>query len=130
MYLATSDDLAIGSTALHLDETSAINILVHEQADAPKTGAEWTIFRREDLDILRTVIRDRYHHSGGDPILSQQYFLSDTDLCALAALGVRPFRFVQHYGEAVFINVGCAHQVSSVHYLSKSHLIKFLRFGT
>lgn len=114
MYLATSDDLHVGSTGLHLDETSALNILVHEGKDRPETGAEWTIFRRDDLDLLRDVVRDRYGHKDGDPLLDQQYFLNDGDLAALAKVGIRPFRFVQHYGEAVFINVGCAHQVSDI----------------
>lgn len=112
MYIATADTLNIGTTNLHLDVTSAVNILVYTDIEESVRGAEWTIFRHEDTAVLREYLLAEYAHTEGDPVLSQAYFLSLNDLQALDHRGVRPFRFTQQEGEAVFIPAGCAHQVS------------------
>ena len=87
--------------------------MVYEGEKNSTNGAEWTIFRREDTSKLREYLRESRQHTTGDPILSTEYFLDRVDFEALEKWNVHPFRFVQHAGEAVFINVGCAHQVRS-----------------
>ena len=111
MYFATKDVYNEGSTRLHLDVTSAINILVHSESDQD-AGADWTIFKREDSSKLREYLREKHSAERSDPIHSQQYFLTQADFNELAAREVYPFRFLQKYGHAVSIPAGCAHQVS------------------
>ena len=111
MYFATKDVYNEGSTRLHLDVTSAVNILVYSE-NAEDGGADWTIFKREDSAKLRAYLREKRGTETSDPIHSQQYFLTQADFTELAARDVYPFRFLQKYGHAVSIPAGCAHQVS------------------
>ncbi|KAI0370427.1 hypothetical protein BV20DRAFT_1035907 [Pilatotrama ljubarskyi] len=100
MYIATRDLDEVGSTALHLDVTNAVNILMYTASeDSRKAGALWHIFLASDVDKLRGYLRS----VTGSPI--------DKDP-ELAEQGVRPFVIEQHRGEAIFIPAGCPHQVS------------------
>lgn len=114
MYIATKDVTRIGSTRLHLDVTSAINLLVYTSGgDTP--GALWHIFLADDLGTLRGYLRSRPGRTrDDDPIHAQNVYLTPPMLDELRELGVRPFMVHQRLGDAVFIPAGCAHQVSTV----------------
>lgn len=131
MYIATGDRMNSGTTNLHLDVTSAVNILVYTDEDEPVQGAEWTIFRHEDAAAIREYLRSKFNHTDGDPILSQRYFLSAANLQELRERGVRAFSFTQRKGDAVMIPVGCAHQVSgrTCHHAADCHFSPY-RFET
>lgn len=115
LYIATAGDEEQGTTKLHLDVTSAVNILMYEH-HCGNPGADWTIFCRDQLDELRKYLKKHksYKQIKGDRIHSQEVCLDEDDFKALAEQGVIPLQFTQHCGEAVFINVGCAHQVGPV----------------
>ncbi|KAI0373844.1 hypothetical protein BV20DRAFT_1033715 [Pilatotrama ljubarskyi] len=116
MYVATRDTDGVGSTRLHLDVTSAVNILVYASGGKP-TGALWHIFRPDDLEKLQEYLRLRTSTQQGaeisDPIHDQSVYLTPAMLEDLRILGVRPFAVQQQVGDAVFIPAGCAHQVSN-----------------
>ncbi|RPD53490.1 hypothetical protein L227DRAFT_490016, partial [Lentinus tigrinus ALCF2SS1-6] len=120
VYIATPDTSREGSTRLHLDVASAVNILPWTSSGDPSlTGAEWYIFDPDDLKPLRAYLRSKRHadyDSQGteDPIHAQQTFLDERMLEELSLLGVRPYKIEQCLGDAVFIPAGAAHQVSNV----------------
>lgn len=118
MYFGTPDVLHKGSTGLHKDATSACNILVYSgEADAGReSGAEWLIFDRQSTKALSTYLRAHAPVFGPDtqdPCHASRIFLDDDILGQLKKAGIRPFRFHQRFGQAVFIPAGCAHQVRS-----------------
>ncbi|KAI0669295.1 hypothetical protein C8Q78DRAFT_1070861 [Trametes maxima] len=113
MYLATRDVEGTGSTALHLDVTSAVNILVYT-SDEDHPGALWHIFSPTDLQGLREYLRSLpIGKALADPIHAQSIYLTPSMLRELNHRGIRPFTVHQNRGEAVFIPAGCAHQVSN-----------------
>ncbi|KAI0650954.1 hypothetical protein C8Q79DRAFT_998671 [Trametes meyenii] len=113
MYLATRDIDGVGSTPLHLDVTSAVNILVYA-SDGKPSGALWHIFLPEDLDALREYLRSLSQDTPHmDLIQARTVYLTPSMLDDLALRGIRPFRVQQQCGEAIFIPAGCAHQVSN-----------------
>ena len=114
LYIASADHSHVGTTSLHQDVTSAVNIMLYADDTSATCGAEWTIFQRKDAPALREYLRQSRQHPSGDPILSTDYFLNDDDFKALETLHIYPFRFTQRVGDAVFINVGCPHQVRSM----------------
>lgn len=97
-------------THLHLDATSSVTVLMHEQAVA-RPGAVWLIFRQEHKERLCEYLKQQYNCTEDDPIHSHRFFIDDADLQRLAKDGVYPHHFVQHQGQAVFVNAGCAYQV-------------------
>lgn len=109
-YVATPDIFDEGSTALHCDITSAVNILLY-CGDPGGNGANWVIFWREDITPLRKYLESRFPEQDTDVIHGLRIFLTETHLRELRDQNVIPFRFTQKQGEAVFINAGCAHQV-------------------
>ncbi|KAI1784034.1 hypothetical protein LXA43DRAFT_902412 [Ganoderma leucocontextum] len=114
MYIATKDLYSKGSTPLHLDVTSAINILVHvEPNGSGGDGALWHIFSAQDASNLREYLR-QLGNTSPDPIHAQTTYLTDPMLADLwMQYGTRPYRVEQRYGDAVFIPAGCPHQVSN-----------------
>lgn len=112
MYSSTQDVAGVGSTKLHLDVTSAVNILVHTSGEGVP-GALWHIFLAADTDKLRAYLRSK-SDSGDDedPVHAQGTYLTPAMLAELGQLGVRPFQFQQNLHDAVFIPAGCAHQAS------------------
>ena len=115
-YLATRDRYLTGSTPLHEDVTSAVNIMVYSSpslANDDDGGAEWLIFLPQDKPQLEAYITERCHLTAEEhPIHSQKVFINSVMLSELAKRGVRPFVIRQRVGEAVFIPAGCPHQVS------------------
>ncbi len=106
-----ADSARQGSTKLHLDMSGAVNIMVVDIADR---GSLWTIFAAEDADPIRRYLRRKHSlpSSSPCPIHSQNYFLGPIDLRTLfVEENVVPYIFTQKKGQAVFIPVGCPHQV-------------------
>ncbi len=118
MYIATRDLYSRGSTPLHLDATSAVNILVHVEPDeSGEDGALWHIFSGDDTPSLREYLRQTGNTSP-DPIHAQSTYLTDPMLADLwTQYRIKPYRIVQRYGDAVFIPAGCPHQVCYLTYL-------------
>ncbi|KAI0755727.1 hypothetical protein C8Q74DRAFT_1305164 [Fomes fomentarius] len=118
-YLATRDLYSTGSTPLHKDITSAVNIMVYSSPslEAPSDdndGAEWLIFLAEDTQKLCEYAKEHFEWARDvDPIHAQKIFITSTMIQELAVRGVRPFIIRQRVGEAVFIPAGCPHQVSN-----------------
>ena len=118
MYVATRDLLNQGSTPLHVDVTSAINILVYVEPDDVEepegVGALWDIFSAAHAPKIREYLyrqNARLRTESPDPIHAQATYITDKMLVELAAMGVKPFRIYQAVGEAIFIPAGCPHQV-------------------
>ena len=113
MYIATRDLDERGSTPLHLDATSAVNLLVHSSAgDSQVPGALWHIFRPEDSDPIRQYLRERgLYAPDEDPIHARQTYLTLTMRHELAERKISGYEIRQRPGDAIFIPAGCAHQV-------------------
>lgn len=119
MYFASPDFKKEGSTKLHKDVTSAINIMLYAHGKSPTLdkGAEWLVFAREDgprlCEFLRSEPNSRLD-GDSNPCISHQVFIDANKLVQLEKIGIRPFRITQLPGQAVVIPAGCAHQVSIV----------------
>lgn len=113
MYIATRDLDERGSTPLHLDAMSAVNILVYSSAaDSQIPGALWHIFRPEDADPIRGYLREKGLYSDDeDPIHARRTYLTLPMRLELAKRNVQAYEIRQRLGDAVFIPAGCAHQV-------------------
>lgn len=115
MYIAMEDRMKQGSTKLHMDLSDAVNILVHEgeSITGGGAGALWHIFSREDTVRLGQILKAHPSYNGkGNPIHQQNIYLTASDLDDLRRkYGIVAFVIVQRRGQAVFIPVGCAHQV-------------------
>jgi len=112
-----------GSTFLHLDLSSALNIMIWTQKGlGGETGADWHIFSREHKAILRRFLRRHFpgqNNEDIDPIHSQIHYL-DANLLRLLKEeeNIEPFYVRQQQGDAVLIPAGCPHQVSAVLFIS------------
>ena len=114
MYIATKDLSESSSTPLHLDVTSAVNLLVYCAPDDPRApGAEWHIFRPKDLEAIRAYLRSKRRNDDHkeDPIHARKTYLTRAMRLELAAEKIIPYEIHQKLGDAIFIPAGCAHQV-------------------
>lgn len=107
-----------GSTRLHMDVTSAVNLMLWAQCQDGTPGwAVWHLFPREASPILRKFLVEDVgcDPENGDPIHSQKICMTAELLERLQAkYNVRPYVVHQRPGQAVFIPAGCAHQVGFV----------------
>ncbi|KAK8607895.1 hypothetical protein V6N13_023340 [Hibiscus sabdariffa] len=91
---------------------------------AKSCGAEWDVFRRQDVPKLMEYLKkhtNEFSHTCGvrkhvvHPILDQNFFL---DACHKRRLKeeyeIEPWTFKQHVGEAVIIPAGCPYQMRSI----------------
>ncbi|KAI1785309.1 hypothetical protein LXA43DRAFT_976296 [Ganoderma leucocontextum] len=117
MYIATRYLEEWGSTALHLDATSAVNLMVYSSSGDPQVpGALWHIFRPEDSDSIRAYLRDKgLYGEEDDPIHARKTYITCSMRLELAPSNVHGFEILQRPGDVVFIPAGCAHQVSNLH---------------
>jgi hypothetical protein len=96
----------------------AVNVMCF--AKNKTAAAQWEIFPSKDLPQLRTFVhqlnKKKQRNFALDPVLSESSYLDDDDLRELEReIGVKPFRFYQKPGDAVFVPVGCAHQIQNIH---------------
>ncbi|KAE8733738.1 Lysine-specific demethylase JMJ25 [Hibiscus syriacus] len=105
-------------------ETSANKI---EEEEAVEGGADWDIFRRQDVpklqDYLKRHFREfRYVHCRPvsqvfHPIHDQSFLTMEHKAKLKKEYGIESWTFVQKLGEAVFIPAGCPHQVRNTKFL-------------
>ncbi|KAJ9535526.1 hypothetical protein OSB04_un001337 [Centaurea solstitialis] len=87
-------------------------------------GAQWDVFRREDVPKLLDYLRkysDKLAKFYGSPemvvhpLFDKVYYLDDPDKTRLKEeFGVEPWSFEQHIGEAVIIPAGCPYQMKKI----------------
>ncbi|KAI8875634.1 hypothetical protein K501DRAFT_289279 [Backusella circina FSU 941] len=118
MFISQVNDPTIKScTKLHCDMADAVNVMCYSKSKS--AAAVWDIFASKDLPQLRSFVhklnKQRKRNFGFDPILSESSYLEEADLIELEKqTGVKPFRFMQKAGDAVFVPAGCAHQVQNI----------------
>ncbi|KAJ9120864.1 hypothetical protein QFC22_002799 [Naganishia vaughanmartiniae] len=103
-------------TRMHMDIADAINVMTFasERADGKEGCAVWHIYRKQDLEILRAFLREKFSavHQFVDPVHSQLFYLDATLRQELfVKTGVFAHRIYQYPGQAVMIPAYCAHQV-------------------
>lgn len=111
------DDLTKGTTTrLHQDVGDAVNFATWARREA---YAVWYIFDPDQRDFLMQLLLDPEHdlakNSGwdgvGDPIHSQQIWLTPGNVDFLISRGIHVSIIHQRAGQAVFIPAGAPHQV-------------------
>jgi hypothetical protein len=118
MFISQGSNPDIKScTKLHCDMADAVNVMCFSKTNS--AAAIWEIFASKDLPKLRAFVhklnKKRKRNFGFDPILSESSYLDEDDLIELEKVtGVKPFRFHQKPGDAVFVPAGCAHQVQNI----------------
>lgn len=117
------DDQHLGSTSLHMDMTSTINLMswTANCADGTPGYAIWHIFLTHHSQILHEFLIQHAGFQGeGDPIHSQTMCMTPTLLDLLyAKYQIRPYMIQQYAKQAVYIPAGCAHQVRNCFSISK-----------
>ncbi|GFY91787.1 protein B160 [Actinidia rufa] len=92
-----------------------------EKSEANSSGAQWDIFRRQDvpklLEYLSTHSNEFSHTYRSPeqvvhPILDQSFYLDAAHKIRLnEEFNIEPWTFEQHLGEAVIIPAGCPYQI-------------------
>ena len=114
-YLATADIFNKGSTKLHKDMTSAINVMPVSSAGPGRGGAQWIIVPLDQVARLTEFLLARRKElrlvAGENPILDQRVFITADMLHDIRGCGIKVFSFTQCQNEAVYIPAGLPHQV-------------------
>ncbi|KAG9021317.1 hypothetical protein FRB95_002408 [Tulasnella sp. JGI-2019a] len=105
-----------GSTRLHMDMASAMNIMMWSLTvgRAKEVGtAVWDIYQPEHLNTIHSFLQSQHGTANGiDPIYSEQYYLDSVAWKQLYQQhGIVGYRIYQQPGDAVFVPAGCTHQV-------------------
>ncbi|KAF5742225.1 lysine-specific demethylase JMJ25 isoform X1 [Tripterygium wilfordii] len=100
--------------------TAIANFIINETR-GESCGAQWDVFRRQDVPKLLEYLRrhsDEFTHTNGFreqlvcSILDQNFFLDATHKMRLKQeFEIEPWTFKQHVGEAVVIPAGCPYQI-------------------
>ena len=100
----------------HIDIADAVNYAVYSADRSGSTCAEWILIHRNDLELVNEYLhhKDPKFHDDGHAVLSSQFFLTPMMTQELSERGVRVYNIAQSVGDAVFIPVGCAHQVCHI----------------
>ncbi|KAI8881591.1 hypothetical protein K501DRAFT_274454 [Backusella circina FSU 941] len=118
MFISQVNDSAIKiCTKLHFDMADAVNVMCYAKSESATTV--WNIFASKDPLHLRAFVhklrKQRKWHFVFNSILRKSSYLEEMDIIELEKqTGVKPSRFKQKTGGAVFIPAGCAHQVQNV----------------
>ncbi|CAM8905754.1 unnamed protein product [Rhodiola kirilowii] len=95
-----------------------------EDSPSISCGAEWDVFRREDIPALLDYLKknsEKLSHTSnnsknaGQPILGQSVFLDAMDKSRLKEeYNIEPWTFKQRVGEAVIVPAGCPYQIRTL----------------
>lgn len=110
MHISVTSQL-LSSITLRMSVANTLYILVYSDWTVMSL-ATWTIFRREDVPLLRGFLREKHPRMQGDVIHDRLCHLTDEELQELRGRGVFPFVTVQKAGFPLMIPAGCAYQVS------------------
>uniref|UniRef100_A0A7N0UJJ8 Lysine-specific demethylase JMJ25 n=1 Tax=Kalanchoe fedtschenkoi TaxID=63787 RepID=A0A7N0UJJ8_KALFE len=92
-----------------------------EESPSVSGGAEWDIFRREDVPVLVDYLKKHSSESSqinagaGPPVLGWSVFLDSTDKRRLKEeFNIEPWTLKQRVGEAVIVPAGCPYQTRTL----------------
>ncbi|XVE51234.1 hypothetical protein DITRI_Ditri02bG0023600 [Diplodiscus trichospermus] len=122
---SNSEDAIRPRHTIHCSETLENEEVVGERTElAPSCGAEWDVFRRQDVPKLMEYLRkhsNEFSHTCSfrkhvvHPILDQNLFLDTSHKIRLKEeYEIEPWTFEQHVGEAVIVPAGCPYQIRNV----------------
>lgn len=120
-----------GSTTLHMDMASAINIMTYTSAGESEVGAVWDIYPAEasqkiqeylaecnfqELNKHFGISRKVYDETYDNQIHAQQFYITEEMQQELAQepYNVKSYKVYQRPGDAVYVPAGCAHQVCNL----------------
>ncbi|KAE8664499.1 Lysine-specific demethylase 3B, putative isoform 3 [Hibiscus syriacus] len=122
---SNSEAALLPSNTIHSSEALEDHEILRTRTDLAKScGAEWDVFRRQDVPKLMEYLKkysNEFDHTFDfqkhvvHPILDQNFFL---DACHKRRLKeeyeIEPWTFEQHVGEAIIIPAGCPYQIRNV----------------
>ncbi|XP_022716006.1 lysine-specific demethylase JMJ25 isoform X2 [Durio zibethinus] len=122
---SNSEPALLPCHTIHNTEALEKQEVFGERTDLAKScGAEWDVFRRQDVPKLMEYLRkhsNEFGHTCGfrkhvvHPILDQNFFLDTSHKRRLKEeYEIEPWTFEQHVGEAVIIPAGCPYQIRNV----------------
>ncbi|KAK9031327.1 hypothetical protein V6N11_032711 [Hibiscus sabdariffa] len=122
---SNSEAALLPSNTIHSSEALEDQEIFGKRTDLAKScGAEWDVFRRQDVPKLMEYLKkysNEFGHTCGfrkhvvHPILDQDFFLDTSHKRRLKEEHeIEPWTFEQHVGEAVIIPAGCPYQIRNV----------------
>ncbi|XP_047319218.1 lysine-specific demethylase JMJ25-like [Impatiens glandulifera] len=116
-----SESATDSDVSSHGDEKSSKNGTSKEKLKTDSCGAEWDIFRRQDVPKLLAYLKKHSKEIGYPycvpenvvhPIFDESFYLDMFHKIRLKEeFNIEPWTFEQHVGEAVIIPAGCPYQI-------------------